>query len=66
VVINGVLATGETLVAVLQLLTKAGVRVRDIRVMVVAEFPFHHGREKLREAGFGHIGVPSLLCFEGE
>ncbi|KAI6749582.1 hypothetical protein HG530_014996 [Fusarium avenaceum] len=66
VVIDDVLATGETLVAVLQLLTKAGVEVEDIRVMVVAEFPFHRGREKLRQAGFGRIWVQSLLCFDGE
>lgn len=65
-VIDGVLAIGETLVAVLQLLTKAGVEVEDTRVMVVAEFPFHRGRERLRQAGFGRIGVQSLLCFDGE
>jgi adenine phosphoribosyltransferase len=66
VVIDDVLATGETLVAALQLLTKAGVEVEDICVMVVAEFPFHRGREKLRQAGFGRIRVQSLLCFDGE
>ncbi|KAM0321089.1 hypothetical protein ACHAPQ_009717 [Fusarium lateritium] len=66
VVIDDVLATGQTLVDALQLLTAAGIELEDISVMVVAEFPFHRGREKLRQNGFGGIGVQTLLCFNGE
>lgn len=38
-VVDDVLATGETLCAVLQLLGEAGVGAEDVNVMVVAEFP---------------------------
>ncbi|KAF4338108.1 phosphoribosyl transferase domain protein [Fusarium beomiforme] len=65
VVVDDVLATGETLVAVLKLLIKAGVKEDDVSVMVVAEFPIHRGREKLRENGFGRVAVQSLLVFDG-
>ncbi|KAF9776217.1 hypothetical protein IL306_005623 [Fusarium sp. DS 682] len=65
-VVDDVLATGETLVAVLKLLTKAGVQAEDIGVMVVAELPVHRGREKLRENGFGRVAVQSLLVFDGQ
>jgi adenine phosphoribosyltransferase len=65
VVVNDVLATGETLCAVLELMQKAGVAARDISVMVVAEFPVHCGRELLRKRGFGNVGVQSLLVFGG-
>ncbi|KAF5569479.1 higher eukaryotic phosphomevalonate kinase [Fusarium phyllophilum] len=47
VVVDDVLATGETLLAVLELLLKVGLRPEDISVMVVAEFPFHSGRQRL-------------------
>ncbi|TGO43870.1 hypothetical protein BOTNAR_1136g00010 [Botryotinia narcissicola] len=64
-VVDDVLATGRTLGAVLKLLMKAGVRRRDIRVMVVAEFPIHRGRESLRQEGFGEVRIQSLLAFGG-
>ncbi|RSL77008.1 hypothetical protein CEP52_017749, partial [Fusarium oligoseptatum] len=53
VVVDDVLATGETLCAVLQLLRKTGIGVEDISIIVVAEFPMHRGRELLRQYGFG-------------
>ncbi|KAH9882692.1 hypothetical protein J1614_000057 [Plenodomus biglobosus] len=65
VVVDDVLATGETLCAVLELLEKAGVAAQDISVMVVAEFPFHRGRDLLRRRGYGNVGVQSLLVFGG-
>ncbi|KAH7311832.1 phosphoribosyl transferase domain protein [Rhexocercosporidium sp. MPI-PUGE-AT-0058] len=65
VVVDDVLATGKTLVAVLQLLTQAGVTTDDISVIVVAEFPVHRGRELLYRRGFGGIQVQSLLVFGG-
>jgi adenine phosphoribosyltransferase len=66
VVVDDVLATGETLVAVLKLLVKVGLQPEDISVTVVVEFPFHHGREKLRKNGFGRVAVQSLLVFDGQ
>ncbi|KAI1136306.1 phosphoribosyl transferase domain protein [Hypoxylon sp. FL0543] len=65
VVVDDVLATGNTLCAVLQLLIKAGVGAEDITVMTVAEFPVHRGRELLRRCGFGRVNVQSLLVFGG-
>ena len=65
VVVDDVLATGQTLCAVLELIQKAGVAARDISVMVVAELPVHCGRELLRKRGFGNVGVQSLLVFGG-
>lgn len=65
VVVDDVLATGETLCAVLGLLEKAGVSKKEISVMVVAEFPFHRGRDLLRRRGFGNVCVQSLLVFGG-
>ncbi|KAH6603207.1 hypothetical protein Trco_007982 [Trichoderma cornu-damae] len=65
VVVDDVLATGETLCAVLQLLGEAGIDAEDVSVMVVAEFPFHRGRELLRRRGFGRVGVQSLLVLAG-
>ncbi|ROW10798.1 hypothetical protein VPNG_05355 [Cytospora leucostoma] len=41
VVVDDVFSTGETLCAVLQLLTGAGIGVEDVSVLVVAEFPVH-------------------------
>ncbi|KAF5624528.1 phosphoribosyl transferase domain protein [Fusarium sp. NRRL 52700] len=66
VVVDDVLATGETLVAVLELLVKVGLRPEDIGVMVVAEFSFHRGRQRLWESGFGRVAVQSLLVFDGQ
>ncbi|THV46731.1 hypothetical protein BGAL_0364g00050 [Botrytis galanthina] len=66
VVVDDVLATGRTLCAVLKLLMKAGVRPKDIRVMVVAEFPTHSGRELLRRKAFGDVMIQSLLVFGDE
>ncbi|KAE8163248.1 hypothetical protein BDV40DRAFT_263179 [Aspergillus tamarii] len=65
VVVDDVLATGNTLCAVLQLLCKAGISNKDITVMVVAEFPVHRGRELLRQRGFGGVKIQSLLVFDG-
>ncbi|KAL8362969.1 hypothetical protein RB601_008979 [Gaeumannomyces tritici] len=65
VVVDDVLASGTTLRAVLALLAKNGVEPRDVKVLVVAEFPAHRGREALRRSGFGMVGVESLLTFEG-
>ena len=64
VVVDDVLATGETLCAVLQLLHEAGVGDQNINVMVVAEFPIHRGRELLYQRGFGKVNIQSLLVFE--
>ena len=63
VVVDDVLPTGVTFLAVLQLLVTAGIGVEDIRVIVVAEFPIQRGRELLRQSGFGKISVQSLLIF---
>ncbi|KAH6654783.1 hypothetical protein BKA67DRAFT_566206 [Truncatella angustata] len=65
VIVDDVLATGKTLCAVLQLLVEAGVRARDMSIMVVAEFPVHRGRELLRRRGFGEVDLQSLLVFDG-
>ena len=65
VVVDDVLSTGETLCAVLQLLDEASIGAEDISIMVVAEFPTHHGRELLRQHGFGRINIQSLLVFGG-
>lgn len=65
VVVDDVLATGETLCAVLQLLDEAGIGAEDIHIMVVAEFPTHHGRQLLRRRGFGGAKIQSLLVFGG-
>ncbi|ORY16576.1 hypothetical protein BCR34DRAFT_597586 [Clohesyomyces aquaticus] len=65
VVVDDVLSTGETLCAVLMLLGEAGVRAENVRVVVVAEFPFHRGRALLRDRGFGMVDVRSLLVFGG-
>ena len=65
VVVDDVLATGKTLCAVLQLLDEAGIGAKDVDVMVVAEFPFHRGRQLLRQHGFGGARIQSLLVFGG-
>ncbi|KAH7230316.1 phosphoribosyl transferase domain-containing protein [Fusarium solani] len=65
VVVDDVLATGETLCAVLQLRRKTGIGVKDISIIVVAEFPMHRGRGLLRQYGFGGVKVQSLLVFGG-
>ncbi|KAF3055773.1 Adenine phosphoribosyltransferase [Daldinia childiae] len=65
VVVDDVLATGETLCAMLQLLHEAGIRAENISVMVVAEFPVHRGRDLLRRRGFGTVDVQSLLVYDG-
>ncbi|KAF4962448.1 hypothetical protein FSARC_9477 [Fusarium sarcochroum] len=66
VVVDDVLATGETLLAVLKLLIKADVHAEDVSVMVVVEFPVHRGREFLRGQGFGRVHIQSLLVFGGD
>jgi adenine phosphoribosyltransferase len=65
VVVDDVLATGETLCAVLQLLGEAGISAEDVSVMIVAEFPLHRGRQLLHQRGFGRVNVQSLLVFGG-
>lgn len=65
VVVDDTLATGKTLCAVLELLSKAGISAVDVHVLVVAEFPLHRGRELLRQRGFGGVGIQSLLVFDG-
>ncbi|KAK3902148.1 hypothetical protein C8A05DRAFT_15745 [Staphylotrichum tortipilum] len=65
VVVDDVLATGETLCAVLRLLHEVGVKRDRVVVLVVAEFPVHRGREKLRREGFGGVEVHTLLVFDG-
>lgn len=65
VVVDDVLASGKTLCAVLRLLCKAGARVEGISVMIVAELPYHGGREFLRDQGFGAVNIQSLLVFGG-
>ncbi|KAF1937051.1 phosphoribosyl transferase domain protein [Clathrospora elynae] len=64
-VVDDVLATGETLCAVLQLLGKAGIGAERVSIMAVAEFPAHGGRALLRRRGFGGVRVHSLLGFGG-
>lgn len=63
VVVDDVLASGQTLCAVLQLLEQAGIQSGNITVLVVAEFPVHRGRTMLRSRGFGRVSVRSLLIF---
>ncbi|RFU80835.1 phosphoribosyl transferase domain [Trichoderma arundinaceum] len=65
VVVDDVLATGQTLCAVLQLLGEAGISAEHVSVMVVAEFPVHRGRDVLRRRGFGRVNIQSLLVFGG-
>jgi adenine phosphoribosyltransferase len=65
VVVDDVLSTGETLCTVLQLLDKAGIGAKNVSIMVVAEFPLQRGRELLRQRGFGHVNIQSLLIFGG-
>lgn len=65
VVVDDVLSSGETLNAVLQLLTQVGIAAENISVMIVAEFPVHGGRALLRRRGFGLVGIQSLLVFGG-
>jgi len=65
VVVDDVLSTGETLCAILQLLTRDGISAEDISVIVVAEFPAHRSRELLRQCGFGTVNIQSLLVFGG-
>ncbi|KAG8156308.1 hypothetical protein KVR01_013843 [Diaporthe batatas] len=65
VVVEDVLATGETLHAVLRLLDQAGVGAGRVHVMAIAEFPLHKGRELLHRNGFGRASIQSLLVFGG-
>ncbi|KAJ5720724.1 uncharacterized protein N7483_008658 [Penicillium malachiteum] len=66
VVVDDVFASGRTLCDILTLLQKAEISIDDITVMVVAEFPVHRGRQRLRDNGFGRVNVQSLLVFDGE
>ena len=66
VIVDDVLSIGKTLCAVLQLLSKLGLPMENVEVMVVAEMPTHRGRLRLRENRFGMVRVQSLLVFGGE
>ncbi|GAP93065.1 putative phosphoribosyl transferase domain protein [Rosellinia necatrix] len=61
VLVDDVLASGETLCAALRLLRGAGVDPADVAVLVVMEFPVHGGRALLRDRGFGAVRIRSLL-----
>lgn len=63
VVVDDVLATARTLYAVLSLLSEAGIDHENIRVLTVAEFPVHRGRDLLQRSGYGRVGIQSLLVF---
>ncbi|KAM3425796.1 hypothetical protein BST61_g7724 [Cercospora zeina] len=65
-VVDDVLATGETLGAMLQLLGRAGVPAENVNVLIIAEFPAHRGRQSLYERGFGKVKIQSLLVFGGD
>ncbi|PSN59710.1 hypothetical protein BS50DRAFT_579742 [Corynespora cassiicola Philippines] len=65
VFIDDVLATGETLCAVLKLLVKAGIDEENVEIMVVGEFPVHRGRLMLRKRGYERLHIQSLLIFGG-
>jgi adenine/guanine phosphoribosyltransferase-like PRPP-binding protein len=65
VVVDDVLASGETLCATLQLLQKASVGAESVSIIVVAEFPVHRARELLRQRGFGRCHLQSLMVFNG-
>ncbi|OAK96956.1 hypothetical protein IQ06DRAFT_296891 [Phaeosphaeriaceae sp. SRC1lsM3a] len=62
-IVDDVLATGNTLCAMLELLRLAGVDVEDMFVQVIAEFPLHRGRARLLSQGFGRVRVGSLLIY---
>lgn len=65
VTIDDVLSTGETLCAMLNLLTEAGIDIHNISIMVVVEFPLHRGRQNLHQQGFGKVRILSLLVIDG-
>lgn len=65
VIIDDVLATGNTVLAMVQLLDKAGISPENITVMAVVEFPVHRGRQLLYAHGYGKVLVQSLLVFGG-
>ncbi len=61
VIVDDVLASGETLCTVLKLLGDAGIGAENVSVMVVAELPVHRGRELSRQLDFGRVKVQSLV-----
>lgn len=65
VIIDDVLSTGETLCAMLKLLTEAGIDIHNVCIMVVVEFPLHRGRQNLHRQGFGKVRIQSLLVVDG-
>jgi adenine phosphoribosyltransferase len=65
VIIDDVLSTGETLCAMLKLLTEAGIDIHNVSIMVVVEFPLHRGRQNLHRQGFGKVRIQSLLVIDG-
>ncbi len=60
-VVDDVLATGRTSCGCWVRLASAP----NVSVIVVAEFPVHHGRELPRRHGFSGVNVQSLLVFGG-
>ncbi|KAI1330871.1 hypothetical protein F5Y16DRAFT_395836 [Xylariaceae sp. FL0255] len=65
VVVDDVLTSGTTLLALLQLLEKAGITSDRIHVMVIAEFPEYCARKMLYQKGFGKVRIQSLLVYGG-
>lgn len=54
VIVDAVLASGRTLLTVLHLLKEAGIGAENVCALVVAEFPGHCGRARLRESWIWH------------
>lgn len=59
-VVDDVLASGRTLCGILKLLTRDGIDAKNVRILVIAEFPVHEGRQLIRREGFGCCHVQSL------
>jgi hypothetical protein len=49
----------------IRMLIVLGISADNVKVMVVAEFSVHRGRETLKRRGFGIVDVKSLLIFDG-
>ncbi|KAF2754343.1 hypothetical protein EJ05DRAFT_457152 [Pseudovirgaria hyperparasitica] len=62
-IVDDVLSTGRTMCAVLELLEQTGVSAEKIRILTVAEFPVHRGRQLIQRGGYGRSLVQSLLVF---
>lgn len=64
-IVDDVLATGNTILAMSQLLDQAGIWAEDITIMIVAECSIHRGRQSLCTHGYGRVLFQSLLVFGG-